>query len=67
MTTMTDEQSSQRIARLRERAERERRARIAAEDLLEVKSRELYDINHQLELRVKERTHQLEATLANIV
>ncbi len=57
---------SDRVARLEARLERERCARREAEQLLEVKSRELYDANislltsaGQLELRVKERTEEL--------
>ncbi len=55
-----------KLARLEGRADRERRARVAAEDLLEAKSRELYETNEQLkrlaaqlEVRVEERTKQL--------
>lgn len=55
-----------RIDRLERRADRERRARVEAEDLLEAKSRQLYDTNEQLkrlasqlEMRVEERTRQL--------
>lgn len=54
------------IARLERRAERERKARLEAENLLEVKSRELYGANQQLtqlaadlERRVEARTHEL--------
>lgn len=56
------------IARLERRAERERRARIEAESLLEVRSRELYLVNQQLsrlaadlEGRVEARTRELAA------
>ncbi len=45
---------------MRQRAVRERRAREAAEALLEEKSRELYCINQDLEVRVAERTAELE-------
>ncbi|QGM44467.1 putative bifunctional diguanylate cyclase/phosphodiesterase [Methylocystis heyeri] len=49
-----------RMERLRERAQRERRARLAAEEILEAKSRELFLLNQTLERRVAERTHELE-------
>jgi diguanylate cyclase len=49
-----------RMDRLRQRAERERKARIAAEEILEAKSRELFLLNQTLERRVAERTAQLQ-------
>lgn len=55
-----------RLRRLQSRLDRERRARIEAEELLEVKSRQLYKANvalgrlaADLERRVAERTHEL--------
>jgi diguanylate cyclase len=48
-----------RMERLRERAQRERRARLAAEEILEAKSRELFLLNQTLERRVAERTQEL--------
>lgn len=54
------------LSRLERRAERERRARLEAEDLLEAKSRELYQTNvslsslaAELETRVEQRTREL--------
>jgi K+-sensing histidine kinase KdpD len=58
--------SAERAQRLRERAERERRARIAAEEILEQKTRELFHLNQQLERLVAERTRALNLTLENI-
>lgn len=59
--------SEAEINRLTRRYEREKRARLAAEQLLEGKSRELFDINNQLtdlsedlERQVVERTMELE-------
>lgn len=55
------------IARLQKRCSRERNARMAAEEILEQKSRELFDVNQrlaglneQLERQVAERTEALE-------
>lgn len=48
---------------LKRRFERERKARIYAEDLLEDKARELYNINRHLETVVKNRTDSLERNL----
>jgi diguanylate cyclase (GGDEF)-like protein len=69
-TDATDE----RIARLERRWQRERSARIAAEELLETKARELYTLNEELrhlasdlENRVEERTRQLEEAWARAV
>lgn len=65
---MTDEVASAAaaIARIERRLERERRARLEAEALLEAKSRELYEVNQQLsrlaadlEGRVNDRTREL--------
>ncbi|MBG6145481.1 EAL domain-containing protein [Roseibium album] len=60
------------IARLQRRCGRERNARIAAEEILEQKSRELFDVNQrlaglneQLERQVAERTGALEAERAH--
>lgn len=57
---------AERLARLEGRIERQRRGRLEAERLLELKSRELYEANRalrqlasSLELRVKERTEEL--------
>lgn len=59
--------SSDDIERLKKRCERERLARLEAEDLLENKSRELFALNEALqkavderEAQVLERTHELE-------
>jgi diguanylate cyclase (GGDEF)-like protein len=58
-----------RVARLERRLQRERRAREEAEWLLEAKSLELYNANshltvlaNDLEMRVLDRTHELEAS-----
>lgn len=58
-----------RVARLERRLQRERRAREAAEWLLEAKSLELYNANshltvlaNDLEMRVLDRTHELEVS-----
>ena len=58
-----------RVARLERRLQRERRAREEAEWLLEAKSLELYNANNHLtvlandlEMRVLDRTHELEAS-----
>lgn len=59
MTVMTTT-LEQRLERLRARAAREQSAREQAEKLLEEKSRELYLLNRDLELRVSERTAELE-------
>jgi signal transduction histidine kinase/CheY-like chemotaxis protein/HPt (histidine-containing phosphotransfer) domain-containing protein len=55
------------LARMQRRFERERQARLAAEELLENKSRELYTVNQQLhtlvderEAQVRDRTRELE-------
>lgn len=62
-------QSEDRVARLERRLQRERRAREAAEWLLEAKSLELYNANshltmlaNDLEMRVLDRTHELEVS-----
>jgi diguanylate cyclase len=54
------EELRRQAERLRQRAERERKARIVAEEILEAKSRELFLLNQTLEQRVAERTAQLE-------
>jgi diguanylate cyclase (GGDEF)-like protein len=66
--------ADERIARLERRWQRERSARLAAEELLETKARELYTLNEELrhlasdlENRVEERTHQLEEAWARAV
>jgi diguanylate cyclase (GGDEF)-like protein len=63
-----DPDIAQRLARLEGRVERQRRGRLEAERLLEVKSRELYEANEALrilavglEQRIKERTEELVA------
>jgi len=50
-----------RNQRLRDRAHREREARIAAEEILEAKSRQLFHLNQTLERKVMERTSELSA------
>lgn len=62
----TEPTPEERMARLRERAERERLAREAAENILEQKSREIYELNQKLERLVAERTRELNVTLNNI-
>ena len=59
---------SDSVERLKKRLDRERSARLQAEDLLETKSRELFDTNQQLlkltrslESQVKQRTEDLKA------
>lgn len=47
------------LARMQRRFERERQARLAAEELLESKSRELYTVNQQLHTLVDERESQV--------
>lgn len=59
-THETVEDLQLRVERLRQRAERERKARIAAEEILEAKARELFLLNQTLERRVAERTAQLQ-------
>ena len=63
------ETSGDRVARLERRLQRERRAREEAEWLLEAKSLELYNANshltalaNDLEMRVLDRTHELEVS-----
>ena len=51
---------------LRRLYQRERAARKEAEDILERKSRELYELNETLERRVLERTSQLDATNSSL-
>ena len=45
---------------------RERNSRKESEELLEVKSLELWELNQSLELKVKERTEELEKTLVDL-
>ena len=66
--SQTSEDIGARLLRLERRAERERAARLAAESLLEAKSRELYTANQllsrlaaDLEMRVCDRTQELAA------
>lgn len=62
-----DEMDAQvRLERLERRVARERAARNAAEELLEQKSREIYELNRHLEKLVQERTRALALTLDNM-
>jgi len=57
------EQLRERTARLERRVERERSARLEAERIAESGLRDLYEVNRELERRVRERTAELERTL----
>lgn len=55
--------SEERIERLERRLERERRARVEAEEIAERGMRDLWLANRELESRVRERTQELERSL----
>jgi signal transduction histidine kinase len=55
----------QRIHRLERRLDRERKARLIAEQIAEVGTRNLYEANRDLDQRIMERTAELDAALAS--